>query len=41
VFGKYDLNVHLEQDGVKIEVEGRGKKKIYRRVCNGEEVERR
>jgi len=40
VFGKYDLSLHLEEEGIKIEVEGKGKKRIYRRICNGEEVEK-
>ena len=40
MFGKYDLDVTLAEDGVKIVVEDTGKRKRYYRKCGKEEVEK-
>jgi len=40
VFGTYELNVELKENDVEIEIEGKGKKKIYRRKVGNEEIEK-
>jgi len=40
VFGKYDLNVELKEEGIEISITGKGKKKSYYRKAGEEEVEK-
>lgn len=40
MFGTYDLDVHLEEEGIELLVEGTGKRRRYYRRAGGEEVEK-
>ncbi|HDS59065.1 MAG TPA: DUF432 domain-containing protein [Thermoplasmatales archaeon] len=40
MFGTYNLDVHLEEEGIELRVEGTGRRRRYYRKAGGEEVEK-
>ena len=38
MFGEYELNKEIKEDGIEIKIDGRGKVKNYYRKCKNEEV---